>query len=230
MTTRQTSVIAVIMAGATTVYYPEVLRELCNAIAAHGCRAMVFMVDDPASEAAAIDAIASYRIDAAITMVSLAPDLIALLRSNAIRLVFYNREGPEGGPSEITCNHRLSGRDAALHLLGLGHHRCALIAVPTNSWVSAERVKGITSARDNRGTALDIVRSVAGDYSYESGRAAMASLKPDAERITAIIACNDAMAAAAIDVVRGAWGCKCPNASRSSASMARPSDPRTRIS
>ena len=205
MTTRQTSVIAVIMAGSTTIYYPEVLRELCNAIADQGCRTMVFMVDDRQSEAAAIDAMASYRIDAAIALVSLSDDHLALLRNNAIRLVYYNRDGPDGGPDVVTCDHRAAGRDAALHLLALGHRQSAVIAGPTTSWVSTERVAGIRAARDGHGNALKIVQAVAGDYSYESGLAGMQMLHTIAGRVSAIIACNDAMAAAAVDVATRDW-------------------------
>ncbi len=210
MTTRQTSVIAVIMAGTTTVYYPEVLRELCHAITSEACRAMVFMVDDLQGVAAAIDLIASYRIDAAITIVSLAPEHIDLLRSNAIRLVFFNREGPEGGPNVVTCDHRAAGRDAALHLMSLGHRHCAIIKGPTNSWVSTERVIGIRSARDPQGRELDIIATQAGDYSYDSGLVATRLLDPAASRFTAIIACNDAMAAAAVDVTGREWGYQVP--------------------
>lgn len=211
MTTRQTSVIAVIMSGSTTIYYPEVLRELCHAIAAQGCRAMVFMVDDGQSEVAAIDAMASYRIDAAITLVSLAPHHLELLANNAIRLVFYNRDGPQNAPNVVTCDHRAAGRDAALHLLGHGHRFCAIIEGPTHSWVSAERVCGIRSARYGEGNMLTVVRSAAGDYSYESGLAAMRDLRPVADQISAIIACNDAMAAAAIDVARQDWTLAVPD-------------------
>ena len=210
MTTRQTSVIAVIMAGTTTVYYPEVLRELCHAITTQGCRAMVFMIDTPQDVATAIDAMASYRIDAAITLVSLAPEHIDLLRSNAIRLVFYNREGLDGGPNVVTCDHRAAGRDAALHLMALGHRSCAIIEGPANSWVSTERVIGIRSARDPHSARLDILSRQVGDYSYDSGLAAARLLEPVAERITAIIACNDAMAAAAIDVAHRAWSYQIP--------------------
>jgi len=205
MTTRQTSVIAVIMAGSTTIYYPEVLRELCSAIAGQGCRPMVFMVDDPQSEAAAIDAMASYRIDAAIALVSLSDDHLVLLRNNAIRLVYYNREGPEGGPDVVTCDHRAAGRDAALHLLALGHRNIAVIEGPAMSWVSSERVAGIRAARDEHGNALEIVRGIAGDYSYESGLVSMQMLQPVVGCVSAIIACNDAMAAAAVDVATRDW-------------------------
>ena len=210
MTTRQTSVIAVIMAGTTTLYYPEVLRELCNAITSEACRAMVFMVDDPQGVAAAIDAMTSYRIDAAITIVSLAPEHVDLLRSNAIRLVFYNREGPDDGPNVVTCDHRAAGRDAALHLMSLGHRHCAIIEGPANSWVSVERVIGIRSARDPQGRRLDIVVTQAGDYSYDSGLIAARLLDPVASEFTAIIACNDAMAAAAIDVAGREWAYQAP--------------------
>lgn len=210
MTTRQTSVIAVIMAGTTTIYYPEVLRELCHAIADRGCRAMVFMVDDRQSEAAAIDAMASYRIDAAIALVSLSDDHLTLLRNNAIRLVFYNRDGPEGGANVVTCDHRAAGRDAALHLLALGHRHCLIIEGPPHSWVSSERVAGIRSACDAGGGTMKIVDTVAGDYSYESGLAAMRQFRSQAQQVSAVIACNDAMAAAAVDAARQDWNLAVP--------------------
>ena len=202
MTTRQTSVIAVVMSGSTTIYYPEVLRELCHAIAAQGCRAMVFMVDGLEDESAAVDAMVGYRIDAAITLVSLAGPHLKLLQRHEIRVVFYNREGLDYGRNAVTCDHRASGRDAALHLLELGHHRCAIVAGPDGSWVSSERIAGITAARSSQGAALSIIASVRGDYSYNSGRDAARKVIAQVDSITALIACNDAMAAAAVDVLR----------------------------
>lgn len=211
MTTRQTSVIAVVMSGATTVYYPEVLRELCHAIAAQGCRAMVFMADGPGDQAAAVDAMASYRIDAAITLVSLAAEHLKLLQRHEIHVVFYNREGLNNGRNAVTCDHRASGRDAALHLLELGHRRCAIVAGPDGSWVSSERIAGIVSARSSDGAGLSILASVRGDYSYDSGRDAVHAVMTGVDAITALIACNDAMAAAAVDVLRQHYGRSVPD-------------------
>lgn len=212
MITRQTSVIAIVISGATTIYYPEVLGKLCDAIAARNCRAMVFIVDADGIGATSIDAIVSQRVDAAITLVSLSSIQIDLLNRFGIRLICYNRDSPNHVMNAVTCDHRRSGRDVAIHLMELGHKACAIIAGPNQSSVSSERIDGVKAARFSNAArytdaySLLISCTETGDYSYESGLAATRAFEKLPQLPQAIVACNDAMAAAAIDVVRLEWG------------------------
>lgn len=210
MITRKTSVIAVVIAGSTTTYYPEVLRELCISIARRGCRAMVFMVDGASDEAAAVDSMLSYRIDAAIALVSLSDHHLDLLQRHDIALLFYNREGPGPGRSAVSCDHILAGTLAVRHLVELGHRRFAYIDGPQGSPVASQRLEGVIAALSQAGISPSTLLVVVGDYSYGSGRSAMAQLKAQRSAFSAIIACNDAMAAAAVDVIRYEWSCYVP--------------------
>lgn len=86
------------------------------------------------------------------------------------------------------------------HLIGLGHRRIGVIGGPANHSSAGERLQGFRHALAAADIAFrpDLART--GDYSFGSGRTAAAELLDLPERPTAIVACNDDMAAGAIAV------------------------------
>ena len=84
-------------------------------------------------------------------------------------------------------------------LAGLGHRRIAFIAGSHEYSLSARRVNGWKSAMGRLGLADDALLAQ-GDFSYESGVEASRRLLEGANPPTAIIASNDRMALAGLDV------------------------------
>ena len=92
-----------------------------------------------------------------------------------------------------------SAAQATQHLIGLGHKRIGFIAGAPDYNLSHWRVDGWRQALAQAGLS-DAGLCVPGDFSYESGReAALALLNLDAAP-TAIIASNDQMALATLDI------------------------------
>lgn len=87
-----------------------------------------------------------------------------------------------------------------MHLITQGHRRIGLIAGDPNQTTSALRVGGYEGALTKAGIALDPALIVAGDFTYRSGLEAAEQLLALEQRPTAIFACNDDMAAAAVAV------------------------------
>ena len=85
------------------------------------------------------------------------------------------------------------------YLAGLGHRRIAFIAGSHEYSLSARRVNGWKSAMCRLGLADDALLAQ-GDFSYESGVEASRRLLDGANPPTAIIASNDRMALAGLDV------------------------------
>ncbi|MDE2042252.1 MAG: LacI family DNA-binding transcriptional regulator [Alphaproteobacteria bacterium] len=84
------------------------------------------------------------------------------------------------------------------HLLTLGHRRIGFIQGPANQAVSALRAAGYARAMDEAGIQSDQALIVIGDFTYRSGMTAADALLGLEQPPTAIFACNDDMAAAAI--------------------------------
>ena len=93
-----------------------------------------------------------------------------------------------------------ASREITEHLIGLGHRRIGFIGGPINHSSAGERLQGFRQALDAAGIAFrpDLART--GDYGFGSGRTAAAELLDLPKRPTAIVACNDDMAAGALAV------------------------------
>ncbi|WP_085339450.1 LacI family DNA-binding transcriptional regulator [Aquidulcibacter paucihalophilus] len=92
-----------------------------------------------------------------------------------------------------------SAAQATEHLIGLGHQRIGFIAGTPDYNLSHWRVEGWRKAMAKAGLA-EAGLCVQGDFSYESGRLAAAALLDLHTPPTAIIASNDQMALAALDI------------------------------
>lgn len=92
-----------------------------------------------------------------------------------------------------------SAKQATEHLIGLGHQRIGFIAGAPDYNLSHWRVDGWRTAMAEAGLS-DTGLCAQGDFSYESGRVAAAALLDLQPAPTAIIASNDQMALAALDI------------------------------
>ena len=86
------------------------------------------------------------------------------------------------------------------HILKLGHRRIGLITGSPDQTASAERLRGYRAAITGAGLSVDETLIAPGRFTYRSGLTACESLLDLANPPTAVFACNDDMAAAAIAV------------------------------
>ena len=101
----------------------------------------------------------------------------------------------------MTMGDEGSARLATEHLLKLGHRRIGFIAGAKEYSLSEWRVQGWQKAMADAG--LDVTDLLAqGDFSYESGARTAAQLLDLVQPPTAIIASNDQMALAVLDVAK----------------------------
>jgi LacI family transcriptional regulator len=172
--------------------------------AEHGYRMIVELVDTHSDhiERELLAAIAALQPDGVILTPphSENPLITELLASHGISFARIGslREGPGFA---ITMDDERAARLATEHLLALGHRRIGFIAGSNEYELSGWRVNGWRAAMAVAGCATDALLA-AGDFSYESGLAAAAALLALDPRPTAIIASNDQMTLAALEVVR----------------------------
>jgi LacI family transcriptional regulator len=83
-------------------------------------------------------------------------------------------------------------------VLALGHRRIAVIEGPAGHAASTARMAGLRGALSQAGVSLDEASVRRGDFTYRSGMVAAEALLSQAIRPTALIACNDDMAAGAL--------------------------------
>lgn len=128
------------------------------------------------------------------------PQIVEFLASQSIPFV---RIGSiqNGSGIPISMDDAGSARTATRHLIKLGHRRIGFIAGTPEYALSGWRVDGWKQAMAEAGLGCDGLLEY-GDFSYKSGEAAARQLLRVVKRPSAIIASNDQMALATLEVAR----------------------------
>ena len=201
MTDTPSSLVALVIARATTLAYPELLPELAWSLQARGRRFVLQLIEHEHDADMAMKAIE--RLDVAGVIAAARPSEREIARAveRGVPLLLYNCHAQGPTVDSVSCDHSACGHALASLLLDGGHRRFGVIASPDDSLVGVERAAGaIATLQRSRALSIEVER---GDYSYASGAAALdalfARMKP---RPSAIIAVNDAMAIGALDRAR----------------------------
>ena len=118
------------------------------------------------------------------------------------KIPFVRIGSREDGPGiPLTMDDTRMASLATRHLIDHGHKRIGFIAGSSEYRLSARRVDGWSAAMAEAGLSTDGLLAD-GDFSYASGERAAAALLDAAVPPTAIIASNDQMALAALEVAR----------------------------
>jgi DNA-binding LacI/PurR family transcriptional regulator len=118
-----------------------------------------------------------------------------------VAVVLNGRSGDDLPVKATMINTDQAIRDAARHILTLGHRRIGVISPPEGLSVAAERVGSYRAAFSELGHPLDEGLIVPGDFELEAGAAAARLLMDRRNRPTAIIAANDLAAFGAISAL-----------------------------
>lgn len=116
-----------------------------------------------------------------------------------IPFVFIGRPSQAEGINYVDTDNVQGGFLATSHLIDLGHRRIATIGSNRNA-SGEDRVTGYRRALSQRGLAFDERLVAFGDYSLESGYAAMQSLLP--YKPEAVFVASDTMALGALRALR----------------------------
>ena len=187
-----------------TAWFDQMMLGGMLTCAEHGYRLIVELVDTHSDhiERELLAAIAALQPDGVILTPphSGNPLIINLLEAQGIS---FARIGSltDGPGIRLIMDDTRAARIATEHLLELGHRRIGFIAGPDEYELSAWRVDGWRGAMDAAGLATDGLL-VQGDFSHASGGVAASKLLALPEPPTAIIASNDQMTLATLELAR----------------------------
>lgn len=120
---------------------------------------------------------------------------------HSIPVVFLNME-PLPGILVTAIDNRAGGQLATRHLLGQGYQRIGIITGPLSWWEARQREQGWRETMQSAGYSnLDDLR-VAGDWYPASGDCGLTELLWRFPDLEAVFACNDPMAAGALQAAR----------------------------
>ncbi|XVV15202.1 LacI family DNA-binding transcriptional regulator [Actinoplanes sp. CA-131856] len=177
-------------------YYHEFIEGLERVLTPAGVSVLVKVVTDRAAEAETYDRWAAEGRFDGVVLVDLAPDdaRVGLVHQLGLPAVVLGAPSTASGLPTVWTDDAGFAREAVRFLAERGHEVIGHISGPTTFAHTQLRQAGAEA--EARGVRL--VGTV-GDYSYDSGRAAVAELIPAAP--TAIVCDNDVMALAALDAL-----------------------------
>lgn len=125
------------------------------------------------------------------------------LAEAGVPVVFLDREVLPVGQCDTVVVDNLGGaRDAADHLVGLGHRRIGLISGPEESTPGRERTQGFVAALESWNVPPAGVHVVCGGFHEDGGYQAMLRLLALPEPPTAVFATNNLMTFGALRALR----------------------------
>jgi LacI family repressor for deo operon, udp, cdd, tsx, nupC, and nupG len=178
-----------------SLFFLEIYAGAEEAAGAAGFAVLLGNSDgDPEREAAYFDQVSSGRADGIILLTGLAPSAYAHGKRQLPPLitVLERLQGQEA--PVVRIDHRLGAAEATRHLIELGHRRIAHITGARHVVSSTQRIAGYKDALSAAGVgyAEELVQN--GDFSMDSGAAAMERLLALENPPTAVFAGNDEMA------------------------------------
>jgi DNA-binding LacI/PurR family transcriptional regulator len=206
--TRRTNLVAVFISRLTNLHYPEVLAELSRQLTDRDIRVLLFALTAESEIDSLIEQVWRHDVDGIISAARLDDEQIAGIRRHGIPIVLYNRTAGEQMTPSVWCDSAAGERDLVDRLLAAGHRRFAVVAGPTDSAVGEERRLAALTRLAEAG--IHDVPVTRGDFSYASGREAVAALARDMPPPDAFVCVSDVMAIGAIDGCRFDLGLKVP--------------------
>jgi len=199
--TQRSNLVAVLVSGRLNLYYPEVLFRLTEELSKQGLRGLLFTVDSEDDAEVVVEQAWQFQVDGLISASHLSKSQYETLAKRNIPVVFFNRYFTDVSTNVIYCDPTAQVRDVVGKLVALGHTRFGLVRGPEANMVSRERARLVSEALGLHG--LEVATEAFGDFTYESGAAALQELMQTAGPApSAIICINDMMAMGCVDEAR----------------------------
>lgn len=185
-------------------FIPQALYGIHQVSREHGFRVIVEAVEDPRRPDAYADLVRAKQVDGLVVLNPRKDDkqLQALILED-YPLVILGASELAQASTISTHDNSAAARQATGHLLSLGHTRVAHITYGDLEYQGVdERFQGYRQALEAAGLPFDPALVREGDFSAESGFAAMTSLLEAGKSFSALFASNDTVALGAMAALR----------------------------
>lgn len=203
LVTKRTLTIGLVV---TTIADPFASEVACGIEeAANDLGYSVFLADsnaDPQRERQIVQSFAERRVDGIVVTSSRVGALyLPLLSEMGVPIVLVNNQHPGEFVHSVTIGNIAGSREAANHLIGLGHRRIAYLGDQFGYQSDAERLAGYRQALDEARIPFLPELLVRGDGKPEEAMRAMAELLALPEPPTAVCCYNDMSALGAMRAI-----------------------------
>jgi LacI family transcriptional regulator len=204
--------VGLVLPDSANPYFAEIAHAIQNAAFASGYSVLLCNTnDDLEKEALYAALLLEKQVDGVVLIAAGASgEHIADLQKRRIPVAVVDRASPDAVVDSVQIDNFEGGRLATAHLIALGHRRIACIAGRPEVYPSYDRVDGFQAAQRAAGLTPDPALIVNSTYRADGGYEAACRLLDAPQPPTAIFACNDVMALAAIGAAVER-GLRCPD-------------------
>lgn len=200
---KQTFTLGLLLPDLANPFFAEIARSIEDRAHEMGFSVIICSTDNkPERTERNIQFFKQKRVDGVVlgTGDATAATIAELLKS--VPVVLIARDIPTLAVDVVRVDDFLGGRMAAAHLLAFGHRHIAVIAEDEIFMSSLERVRGYRTALEEAGISYDpglVVQVIPDPENIKAAAAGLLDARPD---LSAIFACNDFIAALAIQAAR----------------------------
>lgn len=193
----RSGMVGVVVNDLTNPYFAEIVAAIQDAMAREG-RVVVMSstAESPDRQAAFVDKLREYNVDAVVVSPAAGTDPAFLRRIRAWGLpcIQFSRDVPGAGADFVGADNRGGMQRAVRHLVDLGHRRIAMVGVDTGISTGRERLDGYRDALAGAGIPRDPALEIACPATRADGMAAVSALLDRASPPTAVACFNDILA------------------------------------
>lgn len=201
-----TRTVGMLVPGLTWPWMGEVLQGVADVVEAKGYGLLLNTANRGADSLAQFSRQVSAKAFDGLLLIE-PPDAVRHLRvlhdSGLPVVVIDDRGRLPSFPSVGTSNYA-GGGDAARHLIALGRTRLAVVTGPREFGCTTDRLAGFHDAVREAGLTLDSQLIIEGDFTSESGTAAIRQLLTSGPEFDGVFAQNDLTAVGALTALREA--------------------------
>ena len=193
LATRSTQRIGLVADDLTNPFYPQLVQPLRDCLERSGYRTL--LVADRVDEPVEIERLADGSLDGVIlTTTLLGSSLPRELKARGIPCVLANREAAGALVDTVVMDNRAGAARAARLLADLGHRRVGAVFGPRDTSTGRDREAGFREELAARGIVLPARMVRRGQFTFETGYAALTGLLAAPGPPTAVFCANDVIA------------------------------------
>ncbi|MGW1136067.1 LacI family DNA-binding transcriptional regulator [Streptomyces zhihengii] len=210
LVTQRTETVALIISGAGDTFasrvfadpfFGRVVSGVFGYLRSHAMHPVLLVAESDAAREQVVDYLSQGSADGALVVsIQVCDPLPQMLVAARIPVVLFARPEHTDDVSHVDLAHAEGARLAAEHLLARGCRRIATISAPQSIPAARDRLEGFRAALASAGVAD--VPSAEGNFTVDSGAAAMAELLDGHPDVDGVFAANDLMAQGACQVLR----------------------------
>lgn len=200
---QESPIVGIIMHTLSNPFHAELYSTLSRAMQAAGLTPLAAQLSETGDIKAALRAYRQYQVKRVVlTSFAISEGVLEACLNSGLEVVLLNRTDLKGRTSAICADLAQGGRLAADHLAARGYARIAILDGLAGSWTGRARSEGYLQGLATYG--LEPVARFEGDYSYEAGLRAAATVQQRVGAIDAVLCANDLCAFGLMDGLRTA--------------------------